>query len=102
MLRHPGQSASRRLRLVAHSAYSRRLLESVKLPSAKTDLLGDVARLEGRALPLVHELQRYQRADGSVEPRRCGAATAALSALSGELGPRAPFPLCPLGGLVPN
>jgi hypothetical protein len=55
-------------------------------------LLGEVARLEGRALPLVHELQRYQRADGSVEPRRCGAATAALSALSGELRRSALFP----------
>jgi hypothetical protein len=78
--------------MVANSRYSRRLLESVKLPSAKADLLGEVARLEDMSLPIVHELQRYQRADGSIEPRHCDGATAALSALSGELGSSALFP----------
>jgi len=78
--------------MVVDSTYSRRLLEAVKLPTAKTDLLGEVARLEGRALSLVHELQRYQRADGSAEPRHCAAAAAALSALRDELSRSPLFP----------
>lgn len=78
--------------MVANSTHTRWLPESVRLPSATTDLPGEVAHLEDRVLPLIHELQRYQRADGSVEPRHCGAATAALSALGSELGRSALFP----------
>ncbi|HVB44928.1 MAG TPA: DUF6421 family protein [Streptosporangiaceae bacterium] len=71
--------------MVVHTTYSQRLLESVRLPTAKTDLPGEVARLQGVAVPLVHELQRYQRADGSVEPQHHDAAAAAMSALGDEL-----------------
>jgi hypothetical protein len=68
-----------------HSTYSPRLLEAVKLPSNDTDLPGELTRLEEEIVPLVHELQGYQRADGSAEPRHLPAADAALSSLQGKL-----------------
>ncbi len=71
--------------MVVQDTYSQRLLETVKLPSAETDLITEARRLESKAVPLVHELQDYQRADGSVEPRHRAAAAQALSALRGEL-----------------
>jgi Family of unknown function (DUF6421) len=78
--------------LVVHAIYPQRLLDAVKLPSADTDLPGELARLDGRIVPLVHELQRYQRADGSVEPRHAAAAAAALAVLRDELRGSALFP----------
>lgn len=78
--------------MVVQDMYSRRLLETVKLPSAETDLVFEAQRLESKAVPLVHELQDYQRADGSVEPRHHAAAAHALSALGGELRESALFP----------
>ena len=71
--------------MVVQDTYSRRLLETVKLPSAETDLIAEARRLESKAVPLVHELQVYQRADGSVEPRHRVSAAQALSALRDEL-----------------
>jgi Family of unknown function (DUF6421) len=78
--------------LAAHPTYSQRLLSAVKLPSADTDLPGELARLDDRVVPLVHQVQRYQRADGSVEPRHSAAATAALSALRDELAGSTLYP----------
>jgi hypothetical protein len=75
-----------------HSAFSPRLLATVKLPSAGTDLLSEVAHLDGRVVPLVHELQRYQHADGSILPRHRAAAGTALSVLREQLHGSALFP----------
>jgi Family of unknown function (DUF6421) len=78
--------------MVVHATYSPRLLATVKFPSAETHLPAEAARLDDRAVPLVHEIQGYQRADGSVEPRHAAAAAAALSALRDELHGSALFP----------
>ena len=72
--------------------YSPQLLEAVKLPSTETDLRGELAQLEDGTVPLVHELQGYQRADGSAEPRHRAAADAALSSLRAALHGNALFP----------
>jgi hypothetical protein len=72
--------------------YSPQLLDAVKLPSTETDLRGELAQLEDEAVPLVHELQGYQRADGSAEPRHRAAADAALSSLRRALHGNALFP----------
>lgn len=71
--------------MVVQDTFSQRLLETVKLPSAETDLITQARRLEDKAVPLVHQLQDYQRADGSIEPRHREAAAQALSALRDEL-----------------
>jgi hypothetical protein len=72
--------------------YSPQLLEAVKLGSSETDLPAELARLDDAAVPLVHELQGHQRADGSVEPRHLAAADAALSSLRAALHGSALFP----------
>lgn len=71
---------------------SARLLAAVRLPSAQTDLPAEVGRLDSRVVPLVHELQRYQRSDGSVEPRHGGAAALTLAKIRDELVVSALFP----------
>jgi uncharacterized protein DUF6421 len=78
--------------MVVRSRYSPRLLDAIKLPCASTDLLSEVAHLDEEVTPLVHELQDYQRADGSVEPRHRGPAAQTLSALRDELHRSALFP----------
>jgi hypothetical protein len=55
-------------------------------------LLSEVRRLEATAIPLAEEIQRHQRADGSIDPEHCAAAAAALSALRDELHSSALFP----------
>lgn len=77
--------------MVRQDTYSQRLLTAVKLPCAEIDLIAEARRLESKAVPLVHELQGYQRADGSVEPRHHAAAAQALSALRDELRDSALF-----------
>ncbi len=79
--------------MAAHSTFSQQLIEAVKLPSAETDLLAEAGRLESKVVPLVHELQGYQRTDGSVEPAHCGVAATALSALRAELCASELFPV---------
>ncbi len=59
--------------MVVHATYAQQLLET-------------------RIVPLVHEVQHYQRADGSVEPRHRAVADQALSALRSELFDNALFP----------
>jgi hypothetical protein len=78
--------------MVVSSAYSQQLLETVRLHSAGTDLLSEIEHLEQNAIILVEEIQKYQRADGSIEPAHHAAATAALSALRDELHGNALFP----------
>jgi len=78
--------------MVLRDVYSERLLGTVKLPSTEVDLITDARRLEIKAVPLVHKLQDYQRADGSVEPQHGNAAARALSALRDELRDNALFP----------
>jgi Family of unknown function (DUF6421) len=78
--------------VAVHSAYPQRFLAAAKLPPAATDLPAEVGHLNGRAVPLVQELQRYQRDDGSVDPRHGKAAGAALSALREQLHASALFP----------
>jgi len=78
--------------MVVNAAYSQRLLARVSSPLATAGLLSEVKRLEDTAVPLVDEIQRYQRADGSIDPEHHGAAKAALSALRGELRSSALFP----------
>lgn len=78
--------------MAAHPTFSPQLLKACKLPSAETDLLAELGRLENKVVPLVHELQRYQRPDGSVEPVHCGAAAQVLSGLRDELCASALFP----------
>jgi Family of unknown function (DUF6421) len=78
--------------MVVHPAYPQRVAETAKLPTADTDLPGELAYLDGAAVPSVEELQRYQRADGSVEPRHRAAADEVLSALRGQLHGSALFP----------
>jgi hypothetical protein len=60
--------------------------------STRTNLAAEVSLLTQRAVPHVHELQRYQHEDGSVEARYHGAATAALAALADGLTASALFP----------
>jgi hypothetical protein len=78
--------------MAVHSAPPQGLPAAVKLPSAVTDLPGEVAHLNGKVVPLIHELQDYQREDGSVDPRHRTAADAALSALRAQLHASALFP----------
>lgn len=78
--------------MVVHSPYLRRLLDAAKLPSADTNLPGELACLDTRVVPLIHELQAYQRADGSIEPHHRDVAAAALSGLRDELNGSALFP----------
>jgi Family of unknown function (DUF6421) len=78
--------------MAASPAYSQRLMESIRFPSAASDLLGEIKRIETNAIPLVEEIQRYQRADGSIEPEHGAAAAAILSALRDELNRSALFP----------
>lgn len=78
--------------MVVHSAFSPQLLETVKLPSANADLLDEVAHLDRAVVPLVHALQHYQHADGSIVPGHRAAADAALSALREELYGSALYP----------
>jgi hypothetical protein len=78
--------------MVVQDTYSQRLLEAVKLPSPETDLITEVRRLESKAVPLVHELQEYQRTDGSVAPQHSAAAARALTTLRDELRDSALFP----------
>ncbi|HEY1914924.1 MAG TPA: DUF6421 family protein [Streptosporangiaceae bacterium] len=52
----------------------------------------EVDHLTANAVPLIHELQRYQRDDGSVDPRHFDAAAAALTALRAELHASALYP----------
>ena len=78
--------------MVVRATHSRRLLDSVRLPSAGIDLTAEIAGLTDRAVPLAHQVQRCQRPDGSVDPPRAGAADAALSALRDELAGSALFP----------
>lgn len=78
--------------MVAHSSYSPGLLDAIKLPTAQLDLLGEVTHLDNAVTPLVHQMQEYQRADGSVEPRHCDAAAQTLIALRDELHRSALFP----------
>ncbi|HET9893586.1 MAG TPA: DUF6421 family protein [Streptosporangiaceae bacterium] len=75
-----------------HATYSRALLNAVRLPSADIDLIAETERLESRVVPLVHALQCYQRADGSIEPGHREAAGQTLSALRDELRASALFP----------
>ena len=75
-----------------HYAYPQRLLDSVRLPSAATDLISEVAYLDDTVAPLIDDFQRYQRADGSVEPSHRGAADVALTALRDALHGSALFP----------
>jgi hypothetical protein len=77
--------------MAANPAYSQRLPDRVKLPSAHIDLPGELRYLDTRVVPLIHEIQRYQRADGSVEPRHRDDADAALSALRDGLNRSALF-----------
>jgi hypothetical protein len=79
--------------------YSQRLLELVKLPSAGTDLITEARRLDVQAVPLVHELQGYQRPDGSIEPLQHKAAAQAMSALRDALRDSALFPRASLAAL---
>lgn len=58
----------------------------------RTQLATEVSLLTQRAVPRVHELQRYQREDGSVEPRCRDVALAALAALTDGLNASALFP----------
>lgn len=74
------------------STYSPQLLETVKHPLTDTHLHVELARLEDEVVPLVHDLQRCQRADGSAEPRHRAAADATLSALRAALHDSALFP----------
>ena len=60
--------------------------------STHTDLASEVSLLSQRAVPYVHQLQRYQQEDGSVGTRYRDAATAALAALTDELNASALFP----------
>jgi hypothetical protein len=62
------------------------------LVTVHSDLPAAIGHLNGRAVPLVQELQRYQREDGSVDPRHVAAAAAALSSLRGHLHASALFP----------
>ena len=62
--------------MVVRATYSQRLLDAARLSSAKADVRAEAERLESKAVPLVHELQRYQRPDGSVEPSHSAAAGA--------------------------
>jgi len=78
--------------MAVRATHSRRLLETVRLPSPQTDLIAEIAGLTDRAVPLVHQVQRCQRADGSVDPRHRDAAGTALSALRDELASSALFP----------
>src|SRR5215472_11745994 len=71
--------------MVMQDVYSQRLTQRLKLPSAQTDLVTEARRLEVKAVPLVHELQDHQRADGSVEPRHRAAAAQALTELRDDL-----------------
>jgi hypothetical protein len=77
--------------LVVRSAYSQRLLDTVKFPSAGTDLLAEVTYLDESVVPLIHKLQGFQRDDGSIEPRH-GEAAMTLSALRDALRGSALFP----------
>ncbi len=52
----------------------------------------EVDHLDTRVIPLVHELQRYQRSDGSVDPRHSAAAALTLSKIRDELVVSALFP----------
>lgn len=78
--------------MAVHSAPPQGLPATAKLPSDVTDLPGEVAHLNGQVVPLIHELQGYQREDGSVDPRHLADADAALSALRAELHASALFP----------
>jgi len=60
--------------------------------STHADLTAEVSLLTQRAVPHVHELQRYQHEDGSVGTRYRDAATAALAALADGLSASALFP----------
>ena len=52
----------------------------------------EVDHLTAKAVPLIHEVQRYQRDDGSVDPRHLDPAAAALTSLRGQLHASALYP----------
>lgn len=71
--------------MIVHSAYPQRLLAAVRLPNGATDLASEVAYLDEKVVPLADDFQRYQREDGSVEPRHTTAADEMLTVLRDAL-----------------
>lgn len=60
--------------------------------STHNNLKAEISLLTQRAVPYVHELQRYQRLGGSIDPQHRDAATAALRGLDDALGESALYP----------